>query len=234
MGSQQSAPPCASTGLVPPVKVRVVTSSEVAKLMSVAPEGTEEQRVYGKVFEEEYTMATYLYRNSKTTKELSRRFSQNIATGLREEGVYSPQRVQAAVKMFSALLQAGVRGRKPRTAFRRLSEGLYLAAQPDLEYRRPQETRARYFEFKTYPLTDYGRAQARAFAWVLQTDIILVGLREAQGEYLVERETVPPSAFVPPAIPAELGIEQEFCALHETPVGRCPTWEKRWSSYRIR
>ncbi len=55
--------------------------------------------------------------------------------------------------MYVTLVRGGIVGRKPKTSFRKLGDGVFIAAQPDLEDFKG------YSEFKTYPLDDYARSQ---------------------------------------------------------------------------
>lgn len=70
--------------------------------------------------------------------------------------------------MTEAFFDAGMWGLTPRTKFREVSPNYYLAAKPDL-----YESGV-YYEFKTYPMTDFSSYQAKVFAWVLRSPVVLV------------------------------------------------------------
>jgi len=198
------------------VRVLVVRASDVAKLLSRPPEGDEVSLRFGKVFEEEYALANYIYSRTAYV-HVPRWFARKVAARLKAEGIYRRDLVLKAYRAYAALLKAGVVGEKPRTRFRELEEGLFIAAQPDL-YDDSADT---YYEFKLYPINDYARRQAEVFAWVLGKPVVLVGLSEGPGGYVtVEKELVEP--------PKELGVDasrlrevaeaEEFCSDLKVPV----------------
>ena len=187
--------------------------------MAPEPSGSEDARIFGKVFEEEYSLETHLQRDERGQGKASlERFEKSFSARLREEGIFSSERVRESVGLYQCLLRAGVRGKKPRTRFRKLREGVYLAAQPDIE----SPTRdPRFVEFKTYSLTPFARAQTRVFAWVLQETVRLVGVRKEGDRYVPEAEKIGPEELGSVDIPEGVGTPQEFCPKHEVPVGRC-------------
>jgi hypothetical protein len=129
--------------------------------------------VLGKIFEEECTFASKIYLDTGYWW-IPRRFIRKVATRLRAVGIYSRELIHFAYKAFSALLRIGVVGYKPKTVFRKLTENIYIAAQPDI-YNPDTDT---YYEFKLYPVTStcFARKQAEIFAWVLQKSVTLVGI----------------------------------------------------------
>lgn len=170
------------------VKVLVVRSSDIAKMLSTPVEGDEIYAKFGKIFEEEYTLANHIYM-WRGYSQIPKLFIRKVASRLRSEGIYSKELITKAFRAYSALLKAGVVGEKPQTVFRLYSDSLFVAAQPDLY----NEFENVYYEFKLYPINDYARTQAKIFAWVLETPIILVGLREETNGYLVaEKEVLSP------------------------------------------
>jgi hypothetical protein len=214
------------------VEVLVVRASDIAKLLANPPEGDEVSLRFGKVFEEEYTLANHIYSETGYA-HVPRWFARKVAARLRAEGIYSRELVLKAYRAYAALLRAGVVGEKPRTRFREVTESLYVAAQPDL-YDSSTDT---YYEFKLYPINDYARKQAEVFAWVLGRPVVLVGLREGPGGYLtVEREVVQP--------PRELGVDvgrlrevaevQEFCSDLKVPLHQFERDLERSSRYYLR
>lgn len=198
------------------VEVFVVKASDVAKLLSTPPEGDEVSKVFGKIFEEEYTLANHVYEWALYS-QVPRWFARKVAARLRYEGIYRKDLVVKAYRAYAALLRAGVVGEKPPTKFREVSTSLFIAAQPDL-YNSSSDT---YYEFKLYPINEYARAQASVFAWVLEKPVVLVGLKEDSRGYMgVEKEVINP--------PADLGVSAEdlrrmataedFCANLKIPL----------------
>ncbi len=205
-----------------PRPVQVVTSSEIARLLALEPVGNEESRTFGKVFEEEFTMATYLRERGSLPRELRQRFVDSFSVHLKREGLYTKDRVRSASEMYTCLLKAGAKGHKPRTLFRELRDGVYIAAQPDLEWGPTEGAVLHYFEFKLYPLNEYARAQTRVFSWVLGVPLTLIGLRPDGPGYLAETQVISGEGFQPPVPDVSMGMVQEFCERHDFPVGRCP------------
>lgn len=170
------------------VRVLVVRSSDLAKILSTPIEGDEVSAKFGKIFEEEYALANHIYMWSRYS-QVPTWFVRKVAYRLRSEGIYSKELVVKAYRAYSALLKAGVVGEKPSTAFRHHSGSIFIAAQPDLynEYERT------YYEFKLYQINEYARTQTRIFAWVLESPVVLVGLKEDASGYLhVEKEVITP------------------------------------------
>ena len=195
------------------MKVRVVKASEVAKLIARPREGDETGIVFGKVFEECYTFATYLY--ERNFYPANRTFARKVAAELKARNMYSKELVGKAYRMYSALLRAGVRGWKPRTQFKEY-DGVLIAAQPDLE------DEENYYEFKTYPIDEYARAQCKVFSFVLGQPIVLVGLVEGENGYIdFEKEVVDAKGFTPPKIPPTMGELEEACEECGLPIDYC-------------
>ncbi len=195
--------------------MRVVSSSEIAKLIARPAEGDETSLKFGKIFEECYTFATYLH--DKFVFQVNRKFARKVAVMLRLNGIYSKDLVERAYRMYSTLLKAGVVGSKPRTEFKRYNE-ILISAQPDLF---DWET-SKYYEFKTYPIDDYARAQCKVFSWVLGEPIILVGLKTREDGYVeFEKEEISAEGFRIPNIPENLGEMQEVCENCWRPIDSC-------------
>lgn len=215
---------CATLGSAKPVRVLVVRASVVAGLLAPRPEGSEESRVFGKVFEEEFTFATHMKDRAGDSgrKNVGRIFLSRMEEHMREEGIFDPRLLARARDMYIALTSAGVTGSKPRTLFRMVSDGMYVAAQPDLETFDSAAQKERYIEFKTYPIDAFGRAQALVFSWVLEAPVLLVGLKETEGGFASQSEEIVADSFTPPEIPKDICERQEFCIKHSCPVNRCP------------
>jgi len=198
------------------VEVFVVKATDVAKLLSEPPAGDDVLQRFGKIFEEEYALANHIY-NWAGYMHIPRWFARKVAARLRAEGIYRRDLVVKAYRAYSALLSAGVVGEKPRTAFRRLENSLYISAQPDL-YDENSET---YYEFKLYPINNYARKQAEVFAWVIGKPVVLIGLREEPNGYLrVEKEVINPPEKLEININElkKLAVVEEFCKDLEVPV----------------
>jgi hypothetical protein len=198
------------------MKVRVVKASEIAKLIAQPQEGDETALIFGKIFEECYTYATYLHEeNFYFHAPTNRTFVKKIAAELKAHNIYSKELVRKAYKMYSALLRAGVKGRKPKTQFKEYND-ILIAAQPDLE------DGENYYEFKTYPINDYARAQCKVFSYVLEQPIVLVGLKEDENGYInFEKEVIDAENFVLPEIPPTLGELEEACDECGLPLKYC-------------
>jgi hypothetical protein len=198
------------------MKVRVVKASEIAKLIAQSQEGDETALIFGKIFEECYTYATYLHEeNFYFHAPTNRTFVKKVAAELKAHNIYSKELARKAYKMYSALLRAGVKGRKPKTQFKEYND-ILIAAQPDLE------DSENYYEFKTYPINDYARAQCKVFSYVLEQPVILVGLKEDENGYInFEKEVVDAENFVLPEIPPTLGELEEVCDECGLPLKYC-------------
>lgn len=198
------------------INALVVKASDVAKLLSKPPEGDEVSLKFGKIFEEEYALANHIYSQTWHT-QVPRWFTRKVAARLKAEGIYRRDLVLKAYRAYSALISAGVVGKKPKTMFRKLTSDLFIAAQPDLY----DESTNTYYEFKLYSINDYARKQVEVFAWVIEKPVVLIGLNENPEGYLsVEREVITP--------PRNLGVDvnelkkiavvEEFCADLMMPV----------------
>ncbi|MEM3264979.1 MAG: hypothetical protein QXH07_03385 [Thermoplasmata archaeon] len=103
------------------MKMRVVRASNVAKLIAKPVQGSETSLKFGKIFEECYTFATYLYdRNS--IKGYNVKFIRKVAFELKKNGIYNSENVRKAYRMYSSLLNAGITGIKPKTMFRKVKD----------------------------------------------------------------------------------------------------------------
>ncbi|MGB9693839.1 MAG: hypothetical protein ACPLYF_03250 [Fervidobacterium sp.] len=195
---------------------RVVKASDIAKLLAKPPEGTEEEKIFGKVFEECYTYANFLYEEDfYFHRPTNKTFARKVASELKAHGIYSKELVRKAYRMYSALLRAGVIGRKPKTQFTKYGD-ILISAQPDLY------DGSNYYEFKTYPIDDYARAQSKVFSFVLGEPIILIGPVEREDGYVTfEKEVVTAENFVLPEIPQTLGEFEEVCDVCGLPLKYC-------------
>lgn len=198
------------------VKVYVVKASDVAKTLTPPPVGDVVLMKFGKIFEEEYALANHIY-NMTMYQQVSKWFMRKIAARLRAEGIYRRDLVVKAYRAYSALINAGVTGLKPRTVFKRIGERLYVSAQPDLY----DESTKTYYEFKLYPINEYARKQAGVFAWVLGKPVVLIGLREDERGYIsVEREVVDPPVELEVDVSEllKMAVVEEFCEKLEIPL----------------
>jgi len=208
------------------INVLVVKASDVAKLLSKPPEGDEVSLKFGKIFEEEYALANHVYSRAWYA-QVPKWFVRKVAARLRAEGIYKRDLILKAYRAYSALLNAGVIGEKPKTSFKRLTRDLFVAAQPDL-YDEFTET---YYEFKLYPINDYARKQAEVFAWVLEKPVVLVGLKEDSRGYLsAEKEIITPPKNLKIDINElkKVATVEEFCADLMIPVYQ---YERNYTKY---
>ncbi|MEM4972002.1 MAG: hypothetical protein QXE01_12215 [Sulfolobales archaeon] len=198
------------------IKVLVVRASDIAKIFVKPSKANEVLVRFGKIFEEEYTLANHIH-SWTGYKQISRWFVRKIAARLRAEGIYRRELVLKAYIAYAALIKAGVVGEKPRTRFRELVKGLFVAAQPDLY----DESTDTYYEFKLSPINNYARKQAEVFAWVLGKPVVLVGLKEDLNGYLsAEKEVIKPPEKLEVDI-EELkkhAVVEEFCSDLMIPV----------------
>lgn len=88
------------------VEVLVVRASDIAKLLTNPPEGGEVSLRFGKVFEEEYTLANHIYSEAGYA-HVPRWFARKVAARLRAEGIYVRELVLKAYRAYAALLRAG-------------------------------------------------------------------------------------------------------------------------------
>jgi len=187
---------------------RVVSASDVARLLAKPPEGSEEDRLFGKAFEECFQTAAWLHYSDRVMgPRITKLFIRRLAAELRAMGIYTRERLLDGYRMYSALIRAGVSGRTPRTEYRLAGEGLVISAKPDLV----DDLSHKFYEFKTYPIDGFARAQARVFSWVLNSPITLVGLRRVGTRYEAEVEVVSSEDFEIPQIPEGIGAFKEFC-----------------------
>ncbi|MEM1601527.1 MAG: hypothetical protein QXT01_04405 [Sulfolobales archaeon] len=201
------------------IRVLVVRSSDLAKILSTPISGDEVSAKFGKIFEEEYTLANHIYMWSGYS-QIPTWFIRKIAYRLRSEGIYSKDLVVKAYRAYSALLKAGVVGEKPPTAFRHYSDSIFIAAQPDL-YNESEKT---YYEFKLYQINEYARTQTKIFAWVLKSPVVLVGLKEDASGYIhVEKEVITPpdSIDVSTEVLRTIARPELFCAKLMKPLKYC-------------
>jgi hypothetical protein len=196
--------------------MRVVRSSDVAKHVIKPNYCDDTNAIFGKIFEECYTYATYLHERGTVGRGSNKKFAAKMAMELKSADIFSYDLMNKAYRMYSCLLFNKVFGSKPRTEFR-LHKDIIIAAQPDLECDDPHI----YFEFKTYPIDEYGRYQSLMFSWVLKSSITLIGLND-NGIYIVaEKEIIDATNFILPEIPETLGKPQEFCLKCMSPAEKC-------------
>jgi len=204
------------------MEMKVIRASDLAKLLTFKPGGSEEGQKFGKIFEECYSFACYLYEElTGYGRKVTRNFLRKCAALMREEGIYSKELVIRAYRMYSCLINCGLTGRKPKTRFRQLNDLILVAAQPDLYNWRT------YIEIKTYPLNEYARMQASIFAWVLgEPMVVLVGLHTDETGYVTaEKEKITPLLFEEAIgeleIPQNIGAIQEVCERCRLPFRYC-------------
>jgi len=199
----------------------VVKASDIAKRLAPFEGGDAIMAKFGKIFEEEYTLAAHLYEKMVFPRYIPRKFAKKVAARLKEEGIYSTDLVAKAVRAYAALLSAGAVGEKPSTEFREYEDRVFIAAQPDLY----SWSEGKYYEFKLYQLNDYARVQARIFAWVLEEPIVLIGLREVEGGYFsAHSEVVSPPKELDVRGMVDLkgiGTTTTFCAGCMRPETHC-------------
>lgn len=217
--------------------VKVARASDIAQLVAPPTPADEVMLRFGKIFEEEYSYANYVYYNQTfNPRAVPHRFIRKVAARLREEGIYSRELVVKAYKAYSALIAAGVVGLKPKTRFRAYGSAR-IAAQPDLM----AIGGFTLFEFKLCPIDAYARVQSSIFAYVWERPITLVGLVEEAGRYMVEKETI-----TPPRRLEDLGVTHElvkrvahkqlWCKELNRPIdyddcytcGESWAWEEEW------
>jgi hypothetical protein len=202
------------------IKGKVVSASEIAKYVCGEPNGTEEGKAFGKVFEEGYCNLVYIMNSRRDYDEIGITFFHaheqdffvldqilslcDLLTFIAENFGFGDSNTQ---RMVLAFLDANIEGKIPKTQFRKWKEGYYISAKPDLE---KSEWKSEYIEFKTYPISEYAVTQCLVFAFVLQSDIRLIGWKEGK----VEERTVTKQegkAFMDSlVIPDELFHESEF------------------------
>lgn len=221
MCSEEELSGCSET-----INALVVKASDIAKLLSKPPEGDEVSLKFGKIFEEEYTLANHVYSRAWYT-QVPKWFIRKVAARLKAEGIYKRDLVLKAYRAYSALLNAGVVGKKPKTMFRKLTSDLFVAAQPDLY----DESADTYYEFKLYSINDYARKQVEVFAWVLDKPVVLVGLNENPGGYLsVEKEVIAPPRNLEVDVNElrKIAVVEEFCVDLMIPVYQ---YKKNYTRY---
>jgi hypothetical protein len=196
---------------------RVVRTTDIAKKIAGEPKGDPVNMIFGKIFEECYTEATWIGESVMNHKRLNGKFIAKMGAKMKVEGIGNRELLHSAYKMYAALLMNNVIGRKPPTEFRKVKNGLYIAAQPDIE-----NDEDGYIEFKTYPINNYSRIQCEVFAWVLKEKVRLVGLRKNDDYYLAESETIQYNPNMDFSwIPDEMGKMQEFCDNCKKPIEKC-------------
>lgn len=163
-----------------------MSASDVAKHVSPPSSTPEKYLVFGKVFEEAYTLMTYIGRQHQAMSG----FCGDVAARLRKKGFYEKKLVTRARRMAACLLDAGATGRKPKTQKKWIGSRAIVYAQPDLI-----ET-GDYTEFKTGPIDEYARTQAKVFCSVIGKPIRLIGLEENDAGYFnAESEKITGSDF---------------------------------------
>jgi hypothetical protein len=196
--------------------VLVAKASDIAKRIAPPPQGTVEGAIFGKVFEQ-----LYVSKNHVTPRDLDpfilRVFTYDLKSLLELHRIYSEELLKKGVKMYIALHEAKVVGVGIPPTFRRYENGIYIAAQPDLYNPYSDE----YFEFKTYPIDEYAKIQAKIFAWVLDHHVVLVGLRGASDGYEVEEIVVEPKPLnIDPGIVRSVAREQYIDPIRYIPPHR--------------
>lgn len=193
---------------------RVIKSSDIASLIAKPKKADEIRLKFGKIFEECYTQATWLFDKMGGSKSVNRKFIRKFAMELKNGGIYDKNLIKRGYRMYACLLSKKIIGQKPRTQFRELGD-ILIAAQPDLwNY-------DKYYEFKTYPIDEYAKIQSKIFSWVLDEPITLVGLVENEGYVTAEIETVDGNDFDFPKIPNDLGENQDVCDECKLPLKYC-------------
>lgn len=120
----------------------------------------------------------------------------------------------------------GVGGRTPKTRARKYNNSTIITAKPDLEYCEHPNTL--FNEFKTYPINEYAREQARIFAWVFDSKINLFGVNEihlknGDVQYKIQKETIyPPKeiGIIPECI-GDIVMDDEICKECNLPNCNC-------------
>ncbi|MEM1631233.1 MAG: hypothetical protein QXX83_03815 [Thermofilum sp.] len=212
--------------------VKVARASDIARLIAQPTPADEVMLKFGKIFEEEYSFANYIYHRAFNQRAVPYLFIRKIAVRLRKEGIYSRDLVAKAYKAYSALIAAGVVGLKPKTRFR-VYGSVRIAAQPDLRSFEGDTL----FEFKLCPIDTYARVQSSIFAYVWECPVRLVGLIEEGGRYKVEAETIsPPRSLkdlgITPELVETVAHEQLWCTRWGEPVDYedCYECEAAWTS----
>nr|MDO8112989.1 hypothetical protein [Candidatus Sigynarchaeota archaeon] len=86
---------------------------------------------------------------------------------------------EKAENISRVFLQARILGLTPKTQFYQVTRDHYIAAKPDLQWA------GRYFEFKTCPIDEYARLQARIFALVCRVkSIVLAGFHDDRAQVI--------------------------------------------------
>jgi len=147
------------------------------------PDADKDHLIFGKIFEEVYTECTWLHSKSSSNVD-GNSFRRKLAAKVKSSDI-SDERTSYFIgkgyKMFACLLSEEVKGRKPKSEFRKIDNGrkrVHLYAQPDLI------DGGKYLEFKTAPIDDYSILQSKIFSWVIQEPITLVGLSEDDKGYI--------------------------------------------------
>jgi hypothetical protein len=165
--------------------VQTISSSEVAKLMcDELPNGTEEAQQFGKIFEETYQM---ICKNSDSWWNNE----ENVVEAF--ENMVDDEWLDEAVEIAIAFHKEGIKGLACSVSFREIWDDHYIAAKPDLY----DSDSNMYIEFKTYPLGEYARLQAKVFSWVEESKVLLVGWNDGK----VEKEYIDGSDLKIQSIP---------------------------------
>ncbi len=165
--------------------VQTISASEVAKLIcSEVPDGTEEAQQFGKIFEETYQM---ICSNSDIWWENEENIIEVFESMLQDDWL------DEAAKIALGFHAEGIKGAPCSVSFRNIHGDCYVAAKPDLY----DSDSGIYIEFKTYPLNEYARAQAKVFSWVQRCKVLLIGWNNGK----VEKEYLDGSTLKLPSIP---------------------------------
>lgn len=162
-------------------KVRSITASDIASFLAPPSPTPEKYLVFGKAFEEAYTLMTYLGKHGNSMSG----FCQNLKRRLHHGGVEDENLISRGYRMASCLLSAGAKGRKPKTQSKKLDSETIVYGQPDLYHS------GDYTEFKTGPIDEYARKQSEVFCWVIGRPIRLIGLKEKDDGWVeAEKEVI--------------------------------------------
>jgi len=155
--------------------MKVMSASEIARALlppSEWPSGSTEDQIFGKIFEEEFSLWCHLYDSMRVGPKSGRLFAAKMAQRLKEEGVYTRDRVLKAYRIAAALISAGARGETPPTMLHRLDDEHGIFYKPDLWDPWSDE----YYEFKTHPITRFDEVQSSIFALCVGKPIKLLGV----------------------------------------------------------
>ncbi len=153
--------------------VKTISSSEVAKILCQEEmEGDPIRGEFGKLFEEAYQQACYQNRYEGVTPSNIENFIEIVQEYIEDRcELLTEDEIEEAARITRAFHSLGMWGYTPKTEFREVWDGHYIAAKPDLFDR----NMGVYYEFKIYAPGEYALAQSKVFSWVVKSKIILVG-----------------------------------------------------------